>query len=106
MYRAVIRIKHHKYGNCESNRKKKNILTFDFVLGLVVNFISMVMGLFMIKAFFDSYSCDYSVKPTTMYQDVLQECFTGTHDTYFGLSIIGLMILYPELGYLWPNVQF
>lgn len=64
----------------------------------------MVGSFYIMKVLLDAFSCDYSVVPSLLYQDYSVECFKSTHTNYFGLSIIGVLIMYPEFCYLWPHV--
>lgn len=54
----------------------------------------------------DSFSCNYDVKPWTLYEDPNIECNTDTHYIYVFFASLGVVLYYPLSSFLFPNIQF
>lgn len=66
----------------------------------------MVFSFPMFKTCIDAFACDYSIKPITLYQETTLQCFIRPHSGYLAIAIICLLIFYPMLSFLYPNLQF
>ena len=58
------------------------------------------------KSFLDTFSCNYSVKPWTLYEDPSILCNTDTHYFYIFFAALGIILYYPLSSFLFPNIQF
>lgn len=58
------------------------------------------------KSFIDTFSCNYDVKPWTLYEDPTIICNDQTHYIYVFFASIGILLYYPLSSFLFPNIQF
>ncbi len=58
------------------------------------------------KSFIDTFSCNYDVKPWTLYEDSTLNCNEETHYIYVFLAGLGILLYYPLSSFLFPNIQF
>lgn len=102
LYHGVVRIKSNHFGYSEGGLRPARF-TWDFVSVQWLIFMFAPGSVVLFKCMLDTFSCDYAIVPTKLYQYDGFVCGSPHHNQMMVLASLIVSVMYPCLTFLAPN---